>query len=150
MQKLEENARQGRINEEASMKDRQSVIINAPIERVWDVLTNLNEWPFWNREIKNISCEKVAVGAPFDWTIRHTKLNSNFQVVEKPTILAFTGKGKFTKTIFVWELEPSDQQTIITVEQSVEGIVLPILSNQSRLHDVLVDWLSRLKEKSEE
>ncbi len=149
MKELEKRAKGGKINEDASIRDRQSLIINAPILKVWDTLTDVNNWPSWNKEIKAAKCDKIEAGAAFDWTIRHTHFASKFQVVDAPTLLTWTGKSKLVKSIFVWNLEASDQQTIVTVEESVEGFILPIFSNQSRLHDILVGWIEALKIKAE-
>jgi uncharacterized membrane protein len=149
MKELESQAKEGRINENASIRDRQSVIINGPIDKVWSVLTDVREWPSWNKEIKSASCEKVEVGAKFEWHIRHSHFKSTFQVVDKPNVLSWTGKSKLVKSIFVWNLEASDSQTIVTVEESVEGFVIPIFNNHSKLHDILMDWLAALKEKTE-
>lgn len=150
MKSLEAQALEGKINENASIRDRQSAIVNAPIEKVWDLLVNVNDWPDWNPEIKSAKCDKVEPGAEFEWTVRHTHLHSKFKVVDEPTLLTWVGKGKLTKMIFVWSFEASDEQTIITVEQSVEGIVLPLFNNHSKLHDILIDWLEALKAKLEE
>lgn len=149
MKNLESQAREGRINENASIRDRQSIIINAPIDRVWSLLTDIDNWPNWNKEIKSASCTTVAEGASFDWHIRHTSFVSTFQAVKEPTLLSWLGKSKLMKSIFVWNLEASDQQTIVTVEESIEGFVIPIFNNHSKLHDILVDWLNALKKKAE-
>lgn len=150
MKKLEEKAREGRINENASIRDRQSAIINAPIEKVWRLLLDVNDWPNWNAEIKLAKCDKVEPGAEFEWTVKHSHLRSRFQIVEEPTLLTWTGKSAMIKAIFVWNLEASEQQTIVTVEESVEGILVPVFNNHSKLHDILVDWLQALKAKAEE
>lgn len=73
--------------------------------------------------------------------------NQRFKVVDEHAMLSWVGKSKLTKTIFVWSLEASDEQTIITVEQSVEGIVIPLLTNHNKLHDILIDWLAALKQQ---
>jgi uncharacterized protein YndB with AHSA1/START domain len=149
MNALENKAREGRINEDASIRDRQSVIINAPIEKVWEILTNVNDWPKWNKEIKSAKCEKVALGAHFEWHIRLSNFKSTFQVVDKPNLLVWTGKSKLVKSIFVWNLEATDTQTILTVEESLEGFIVPIFNNQSKLHDILLDWIHALKASAE-
>ena len=150
MKNLEAKAKEGRINENASIRDRQSIIINAPIEKVWDILTAVEQWPTWNKEIKSANCPSpVSEGVKFDWHIRLTTFQSYFQAVNKPTLLSWTGKSNFMKSIFVWNLEASDQQTIVTVEESIEGFVIPLFNNHSKLHDILIDWLNALKRKSE-
>ena len=146
MKKLEEWAKEGRINNDASVRDRQSAIINAHIDKVWELLTDVNAWPSWCEEIKSAECDK---GADFDWTVRHTHFVSQFQTVQEPTLLTWVGKSKFVKAIFVWNLEASDEQTIVTVEESIEGFIIPIFNNHSKLHGILIDWLAALKQTAE-
>lgn len=149
MKALESQAREGRINENASIRDRQSVIINAPIDRVWQLLTNVNAWPNWNKEIKMATCEKVTVDGAFEWQVRLSHFKSRFHVVDSPNTLSWTGKSKWVKSIFVWNLEASDSQTIVTVEESLEGFIVPVFNNHSKLHNILIDWLHALKQEAE-
>jgi len=146
---LEEQAKNGKINENASIRDRQSIIINAPIQRVWDVLTHINDWPNWYEDIKSAACDKVEAGAAFSWALKSTHLKSEFQLVEEPTQLAWTGKSKMVKAIHVWNLEAADDQTIVTVEKSIEGFLIPVFSRQSKVHDDLMAWIDALKVESE-
>ena len=149
MKSLEAQAKEGKINEDASIRDRQSIIINAPIQRVWDVLININRWHDWYHDIKDASCEKVEVGAPFEWSLKSTHLHSNFQLVEEPTRLAWTGKSKMVKAIHVWDLESADDQTILTAEKSIEGFLIPVFNRQSKVHDDLMAWIEALKVEAE-
>jgi uncharacterized protein YndB with AHSA1/START domain len=149
MRELEIQAKEGRINENASIRDRQSIIINAPVERVWEILTQISNWPQWNKEIKSTNCSDVRIGVEFEWHIHHSHFISKLQAVDKPNLFSWTGKSKLTKSIFVWNLDASDDQTIVTVEESVEGFIIPIFNKQSKLHDILIDWLNALKTQSE-
>jgi len=149
MKTLEAQAKEGKINEDASIQDRQSIIINASIQHVWDVLTDINRWPEWNQEIKTATCEKVETGASFEWSMKGTHLKSNFQLVEEPTLLAWTGKSKRIRAIHVWNLEDADNQTIVTVEKSIDGFLISIFNRQSKLHDNLMTWIAALKEEAE-
>ena len=125
MKALEAQAKEGKINENASIRDRQSAIVNAPIEDVWKLLVEVDNWSKWNPEISKVKCDEVKEGAEFSWSIRNTHLNSSFQIIQEPTLITWVGKSKFIKVIFVWELEASDSQTIVTVEESVDGFVVP-------------------------
>jgi len=149
MKGLQSQAREGRINENASIRDRQSIIINANIDRVWDILTNVNAWTQWNKEIKVAKCEQVAMEADFEWQVLQSHFKSTFHVVDMPNTLSWTGQSKFVKSIFVWNLEASDAQTIVTVEESIEGFIVPIFNNHSKLHNILIDWLHALKTEAE-
>jgi hypothetical protein len=45
------------INEGAPVKARQVGFINAPANRVWDVLSNLQQWPEWNADVSAMRME---------------------------------------------------------------------------------------------
>lgn len=150
MKALEKQAKEGKINENASIRDRQSAIINARIDKVWGLLVDVNNWSSWNPEISKVNCPKVEEDAEFEWSVRHTHFQSKFQIVNEPETLTWVGKSKLVKAIFVWNLEASDEQTVLTVEESIEGFVVPIFNNHSKLHGILMDWLEALKQKAEE
>ena len=149
MKTLVAYAKEGKINENASIRDRHSIIINAPIKRVWEVLSNINEWPDWYEGIKSASCDKVVVGATFDRALKNTHLHSSFQLVNEPTLLAWIEKSKMVRAIHVWNLEAADDQTIVTVEKSIEGFLIPVFNRQSKVHDDLLAWIVALKAEAE-
>jgi uncharacterized protein YndB with AHSA1/START domain len=50
-------------------KFEREVEIDAPVEQVWDVLTDPNQWQFWFPGIENVSkITSVREGASFEWT----------------------------------------------------------------------------------
>ena len=149
MKTLDAQAKEGKINVNAGIRDRQSVIINASIERVWEVLTNVDGWSEWYDEIESASCDKVRIGASFEWVTKSAHLHSVFRLVNEPTQLAWTGKSKIAKSIYVWNLEVADDQTIVTVEKSSEGFLISVFNRQSKIHDDLLAWIGALKEESE-
>ncbi|MEZ4906073.1 MAG: hypothetical protein R2771_00090 [Saprospiraceae bacterium] len=42
------------INYSAPVKAEKSIIINSNIEKVWQVLTNINDWKNWNLTFQNL------------------------------------------------------------------------------------------------
>lgn len=149
MKSLEALAQEGRINEDASIRDRQSIIINAPLDTVWEVLMDIGKWPEWNPVIKSVKYEKVAEGEIFEWATRHSHVTSQFQRIQPKEVVSWISKTRFVKAIYVWNLEASDNQTIVTVEESIEGLIIPIITNHSKIHGLLMDWLEALKKKTD-
>jgi uncharacterized protein YndB with AHSA1/START domain len=50
-------------------KFEREVEIDAPVEQVWDVLTDPNQWQFWFPGIENVSkITSVMEGGSFEWT----------------------------------------------------------------------------------
>lgn len=150
MNSLNALAVEGKINENASIRDQHSTIINAPIEKVWAILSDLENWPNWNSDVKKIELSgKVEEGAKFQWTIGRLKANSQIQHLHAPNTLTWTGKTNWVKRIYVWSLEPDDKKTIVTVSTSLQGFLTVLVENHQRVYNELLNWLETLKNKAE-
>ncbi len=150
MNHLNTLARQGKINEDASVKDQHSIIINAPINKVWEILINMEAWPEWNDKIKNVAVEgEVAQGTNFGWTFDGKKFTSQIQSAEAPTILSWTGKSSMVKSVYVWQLEDDENQTIATLSTSMQGTFTILFNKHQKIYNDLLNWLQTLKEKAE-
>jgi hypothetical protein len=56
------------INQEAPAVGRSEIEIAAPPEVVWEVLTEIEQWPSWNPDIKSMSMQgDLAEGSVFRW-----------------------------------------------------------------------------------
>lgn len=142
-------AESGRINSDASLRDSQSIIINAPIDKVWDILADMESWPEWNENIKSVSVPAFKEGQQFKWSINGSKINSTIRKIQAPEVLSWTGSAMGMKAIHVWTLEDAgDNQTIVSTEESLQGFFTLFFSHQ-KLHDTLLSWLNRLKQRAE-
>ena len=149
MKNLNPLAREGKINEDANIMDRQSIIINSPIEKVWKLLINVKEWPEWNHDIKIDKYTSTTNEEPFKWQIKGQSINSSFQKIDPPNLLSWTSRSKLFKAVNVWKLEQAGDQTIVSAEESIQGLSTFFFGHQ-KLHNTLLTWLSRLKVKAEE
>jgi uncharacterized protein YndB with AHSA1/START domain len=52
---------------------RSEIDIDAPAERVWDLITDLPRYPEWNRFTPRMSARKVVVGDEFDLDCQMTE-----------------------------------------------------------------------------
>ncbi len=151
MKRLNALAQKGKINENASIRDSHSIIINSSIDTVWNVLTDIEKWPEWNPEIKRVALQgELEEGSHFEWKQGRTQGHSQIQQVKKPTSFAWTSKANWVKRIFVWSLESDENQTIATVSASLQGTLVVLVENHQKLYDELLNWLECLKNKSEE
>ena len=149
MKKLNVLAQKGKINENASIRDSHSTIINASIEKVWSILTHVDKWPEWNSEIKKIDLNgELKEGCTFTWKYGRTQGQSEIQKIDKPNTFAWTSKAKWVKRIFVWSLESDENQTIVTVSASLQGRLVVFMENHQKVYDELLNWLESLKIKS--
>lgn len=151
MQKLDTLAKEGKINENAGVKDGHSIIINAPIKKVWEILIDMANWPEWNDIVKKLKIEgEPEVGKNFQWNFDGTKFSAQIQGIAEPNTLTWTGKSNWSKSIHVWQLEDDDNQTIATLSASLQGTFSILSTKHQKVYNDLLIWLQRLKDKAEE
>lgn len=141
-------AKEGKINQDASLRDSQSTIINAPIDKVWDLMIDFNSWPDWNEEIKSIEIEEVKVGSVFKWNINGSSIKSTIRQIKEKELISWTGTAMGIKAIHVWKFEADGNQTIVTTEESIQGFLTVFFGHQ-KLHSSLLNWLDQLRKKAE-
>ncbi|WP_420578476.1 SRPBCC family protein [Ekhidna sp.] len=151
MKKLNALAQKGQINENASIRDSHSTIINADINKVWDILVNLKDWPNWMQDVKKVTVEgsEIGEGTVFKWVQGRAHGISEIQAFKKPNTFAWTSKASMVKRIYVWSLESDEGQTIATVSASFQGVMVVLAQNHQKVYNELLNWLEALKNKAE-
>jgi uncharacterized protein YndB with AHSA1/START domain len=140
------------INERAPVVGRSEIEIAAAAEAVWEVLTSFERWPSWLRDVKSMSVEgPIAAGTVFRWKAGPGTITSTIQRVERPRLIAWTGRTFGIKAIHFWHFEARDAGTFVRTEESYEGLVAHLLrgSLQKTLDRALDDGLYDLKAEVE-
>jgi len=140
------------INREAPVVGKSELEISAPPERVWAVLTDLDQWPTWNADVKSMQFGKsVAPGSTFRWRAGPGRISSVIERVEPPLLVAWTGKTFGIRAIHFWTLEPQKGGTLVRTEESYDGLLARILrrSLQRTLDGALERGLRYLKSEVE-
>jgi Polyketide cyclase / dehydrase and lipid transport len=67
----------------------ESILVDAPLERVWDVFTNLSAWREWNTVVRNISPSDTAMreGARFRCSVSPFVLPVFFEVLIEEVVV---------------------------------------------------------------
>lgn len=150
MNRLNALAKEAKINENASIRDQHSIIINAPIEKVWETLLDLHSWPKWNPEVSKITVDgPIKEGTKFNWTYGQNKFSSEIQLLDQPHALSWTSRSNWVKGIAVWQLEKDDNQTIATAGTSFQGAFTVLVNNHQKVYKELLGWLDQLKKTCE-
>jgi uncharacterized protein YndB with AHSA1/START domain len=140
------------INEGAPVVAAVELEIAAPVETVWDVLTAVERWPTWNPDVKTVSLEgSVAEGSVFRWKAGPGTITSTIQRVDRPRLIAWTGKTFGIDATHVWRLEQRHGKTLVRTEESYQGLVASILRRPLRkaLETALTNGLRSLKAEAE-
>ena len=111
------------------MKFSSSVEIDAPPEKVWALVNDLEEWPQWIPSIKRI--EKLSEGALGEGSQVRVTAKSIITVKLLMTITEFVpgqravmqGKVMGTKMTRYYTFEPVNQRTRLTAGGEVSGLL---------------------------
>ena len=140
------------IADDAPVRARREVQIAAPVDVVWDVLSDIDAWPRWNAEVQSATVAgAVAPGTEFRWKAGPGTIQSRIERAERPRLLAWTGRTFGLSAIHVWRLEPRAGGTHVTTEESMEGLPARVLRGmvQKNLDKSLDAWLRGLQTEAE-
>lgn len=137
------------LNLKAPCKTRDSILINAPVENVWEVLVGFEKW---NQNFDFIKSAKLkdslSVGRKFYWKTTKLKLTSTILMVEPNKLLLWKG-GKYGVLVYHnWIFKRmSTNQTLLISEESQQGFIPTIFKNkfQKSLEDGSIKWLNQIK-----
>jgi hypothetical protein len=144
-------ASNGTTQIDAPIKTSLEIVIQAPVEKVWSLLTTVDEWPQWQTAIKEAHIDgPVANGTTFVWSTGSMHIHSKLALVTPEAQLAWTGKAFSATAIHVWKLErlPGDRTRVTTVE-SMSGFLVSFFYSSRDLQVSDQFWLDRLKQEAE-
>lgn len=148
----DEYAKNGRIDDDAPIRGRRRIAIEAPVALVWKTLIDL---PRWNEilepDVKDVAApDGIAADAVFTRTIRRAKITARFAVVDENRELAWTGSSFGANVVHRFLLEPaSEGTTSVLVEESMAGRLLGTFFSVEKLCASLEAGLRGLKKVSE-
>jgi hypothetical protein len=148
---LESLASNGTIQIDAPIKTSLEVVIQAPVEKVWSLLTAVNEWPQWQTAIKEAQIDgPVASGTTFAWSAGSMHIHSRLALVVPDEQLAWTGKAWTATAVHVWKFERlPGNRTRVTTDESVSGFLVTFFYSSRDLQVADQFWLDRLKQEAE-
>ena len=141
-----------RVNHDAPIVAASELPIAADPESIWDVMAAIERWPSWNPDVRWASLEgELAEGSVFRWKAGPGTITSTLQRVERPPVLAWTGRTLGVEAVHVWRLEPRNGATLVTTEESWEGPVASLLRGPLRktVRNALDAGLGHLKAEAE-
>ncbi|WP_041344221.1 SRPBCC family protein [Runella slithyformis] len=141
-----------KINENAPVKQKNQIVINAVPEKVWAVLTDINQWGSWNEKITEAQAsETQKVGARFDWKVNGASIKSILHTVSTHKAFGWSGTTFGGSAIHNWFLTAHQAGTLVNVEESMEGWLVSLFKNKMN-RDLAKDmqfWLEMLKRECE-
>lgn len=131
-----EYAQHHRIDKQAAVQAVDDILINAPTDKVWEVLADVNSWPSSNPIFSDIRFQSgIAIGAKGSFRLNGFPIKATFAVVDPGHELSWVGEALWTKAIDRLVLEPTpDGSTRLRLEESLAGVLVPFMSSSARLH----------------
>jgi hypothetical protein len=141
------------INENAPIVEKQQIVINAAPDKVWYILTDINNWPKWQKNIsKAVMNGKLKEETTFDWKAGGLSFASKIHTFKPFQHFGWTGKTIGTSAIHNWSFSSHTAGTLLHVEESLEGF-LPKLFKKKFSKDLksgMKNSLHELKEYCEQ
>jgi len=136
----------------APVRGRGQIEIDASQQVVWEVLTRLEDWPSWNGDVKWMRFEgPLAPGTEFRWKAGPGTIASRIDKVEAPHYISWHGRTLTIDAYHEWWLESRDGGTLVRTEETFSGVLARLLRGplQKTLDKSFVDGLERLKSAAE-
>jgi hypothetical protein len=140
------------IDPRAPVQSHQLIQVNASLERIWSLISDINHWSSWNADITSSEFDGgLMPGNTFKWKSGGTTIVSTIQTVEPLHRLGWTGKSLGTVARHVWILEPAENSVKVITEESFSGWMARLMKAplQLLLDKSLQTWLRNLKREAE-
>ncbi len=146
----EQYAKNGRIDEEAPITTSSDIRIEAPVEHVWNLLTDLPAWPVITPAIRDVQIRTaLAVDAYFTFRLYNFPIRAQVAVVEPLRELTWTGASLWFTSVDRHLVEAVQGVTRLTIAESFAGVLAVPLMSRSRLKTQHEQWLRAFKRAAE-
>ncbi|MDX3322857.1 SRPBCC family protein [Streptomyces sp. ME03-5684b] len=140
------------IDKTAPVISRHSIRIAAPIDRVWQLHTDIDGWPRWQTDIGSARADgPVASGSTFHWTTAGLSISSTVHLLEAPERILWGGTAHGITALHEWRFEADGDGTLVHNEESWSGD--PVDADTENLREALGQsldsWLQHLRRTAE-
>jgi len=140
------------INPKAPVKSKSQIEINAPVDSVWNILTDIHKWTNWQKAVSETAVHgKIMEGTQFDWKAGGLSFKSRIHTSVPKSMFGWTGRTLGTAAVHNWFFEARDNKTWVKVEESLQGVLPRLFSGyfQRNLDTGVIRNLEELKAAAE-
>jgi hypothetical protein len=141
------------IDTDAPVRAHHEIDINAPLDTVWRLQTDVNSWPAWQTEITAARLDgPFQPGSSFTWTSYGFTVTSTIYAVTERARTLWGGTAEGVTGTHEWAYSPTPTGVHVTTEESFAGqpVEADATEMQSALDKSLIDWLGHLKAAAED
>lgn len=140
------------INRNAPVVAHHEIDVNAPLERVWRLHSDVAAWTQWQTDITEARSEGAfEPGTSFTWTSYGFTVTSTIYEVEDKSRTLWGGTAQGITGIHEWLFAETPNGVHVQTNESFAGdpVEADVSSMQSMLDASLVAWLGHLKTAAE-
>jgi uncharacterized protein YndB with AHSA1/START domain len=140
------------IDRNAPVVAHHEIDIAAPLEKVWGLHTNVEQWPTWNGEVTAAGLDgRFAPGTSFTWTSYDFTVTSTIYEVEHGARTLCGGAAQGIMGTHEWRFERAGEGVRVTTTESFAGdpVDADTAGLQAVLDNSLTAWLARMKARAE-
>ena len=144
-------AAQGLIQEDAPVKAAAEIAIAAPAHKIMGLLTNISDWPQWQRDISKATVHgSTAIGSRFVWSTGGMDIHSTIQLVDPERSICWTARMLHIYAIhcWTWSVLPDDK-VLVKTRESMDGWLISRIYSSPELLQSAQRWLAQLKQAAE-
>ncbi len=137
----------------AKARSQATIMIDAPVEKVWGLVVDIDRWPRWNKSVETAHLKgAVAKGSVFDWRSGGFGIRSTFKDVVPMERLSWTGQTLGTSAMHFWEFTITEKGVVVTTAETFDGWLPSLMPRtmQKKLDDTLPALLASLKVAAED
>jgi uncharacterized membrane protein len=136
----------------APVKAKSQIEINAPLDSVWSILTDIHNWTNWQKAVTETAVHgEIMEGTQFDWKAGGLSFKSRIHTSVPKSMFGWTGRTLGTSAVHNWFFEARDNTTWVKVEESLQGVLPWLFSGyfQRNLNTGVTTNLEELKAAAE-
>ncbi len=141
------------IDENAPVIARLSTVIDAPLETVWQLHTDIGAWATWNTDVDQAVLNgRLMPGTSFTWKTHGLDITSTVHELIPGERIVWGGPANGITGIHVWTFEQTGDQVSVHTEESWSGAPVDAAPEElgRALHQSLQNWLATLKSQAEQ
>ncbi len=111
-----------KIDVNAPLMARKEITIDAPVELVWQIQSDINNWSKWQKDVSFAKLHgKLVKGTVFTWKAMGMNITSELQEVIEQKTIEWSGKSIGMYAIHRWSFQKHGSKTKVITEESLSG-----------------------------
>ncbi|MFQ1002365.1 SRPBCC family protein [Modestobacter sp. SSW1-42] len=140
------------IDSGAPVVSRHEILIDAPLQVIWDLHVDVAGWPSWHSQIDGTQPRgPLAPGAVFGWQTAGLDITSTVAQLDAPHRVVWGGPAHGITGVHVWTFTDTGSGVLVRTEESWDGdpVRASVDTLQAALDASLQTWLRDLKGTAE-